>query len=587
MNLKEVKQYSEGLIKESVKPEIEELKMKTDRINIAQKTVNDTGIDELLDSQIEFNANKSNATGQGVATTINKDIILNNSIEDYNYIDIYFKPATANRNRISQATRIRPSDVTYNNTNTEIEGNSSILNIIFHIDNTSAPAGGSVQIVVKGWFKDNKTLHLESCIVSVASNDWTKYAISSIQGIKKEIITIDPMNYIDTEQGIQDTPVGELITKIGSKVPAHYLLCDGTEYNITDYPYLAQAIKDEFGTFNYYGGDGTTTFAVPNKPSGKFIKRLNPIMTSNTAPAGSILYSPSTAGKNLVYYAFKEQSYPGEGECWVCPGNSGYLGYEFVSHTTVNAYRLQPRLYMDSNTLISTPNSWDFQASNDLSTWDTLDSQTGITWSNTDEKKTFFFKNETPYKAYRIFVKINNGSNYVIIGNLQLGTTEVENSSFIKYEPTYFVGSINGYEQVEELLDTSKDYLFNGLNTTTVLNDLITLKDSIENYDKLEIVGQIIDINGRVGYIKNESVRVSGLTYNTSNSINECNDLVISTRSTNALFQSDLLFNFKDANTLRVIRIGLYSTATGNTSWQSFRIKSIRGIRHRYTVSSK
>lgn len=313
------------------------------------------------------------------------------------------------------------------------------------------------------------------------SQEWT---ITEINGINKESVIIDPMNYIDTNQGIQDTPVGELITKIGSKVPAHYLLCDGTEYNITDYPYLAQAIKDEFGTFNYYGGDGTTTFAVPNKPSGKFIKRLNPIMTSNTAPAGSILYSPSTAGKNLVYYAFKEQSYPGEGECWVCPGNSGYLGYEFVSHTTVNAYRLQPRLYMDSNTLISTPNSWDFQASNDLSTWDTLDSQTGITWSNTDEKKTFFFKNETPYKAYRIFVKINNGSNYVIIGNLQLGTTEVENSSFIKYEPTYFIGSINGKEEITDLT--------NGFIDLTDSNPQnITLNESIENFDKIEITGEV------------------------------------------------------------------------------------------------
>lgn len=363
------------------------------------------------------------------------------------------------------------------------------------------------------------------------------------------VVTVDPMNYIDTKQGIEDTPVGELITKIGSKVPAHYLLCDGTEYNITDYPYLAQAIKDEFGTFNYYGGDGTTTFAVPNKPSGKFIKRLNPIMTSNTAPAGNILYSPSTAGKNLVYYAFKEQSYPGEGECWVCPGNSGYLGYEFVSHTTVNAYRLQPRLYMDSNTLISTPNSWDFQASNDLSTWDTLDSQTGITWSNTDEKKTFFFKNETPYKAYRIFVKTNNGSNYVIIGNLQLGTTEVENSSFIKYEPTYFVGSINGKEEIDELLDNPIEMTLNGNNAFNNIYQNKTIKD-ISNYDKLEIITEI-NTGGPWMYTNSKVIDKKDITLNTTNGYN--NGTILLSTNYGSAYAASVAFNFVSNTQIYII----------------------------------
>lgn len=396
------------------------------------------------------------------------------------------------------------------------------------------------------------------------------------------VVTIDPMNYIDTKQGIQDTPVGELITKIGSKVPAHYLLCDGTEYNITDYPYLAQAIKDEFGTFNYYGGDGTTTFAVPNKPSGKFIKRLNPIMTSNTAPAGSILYSPSTAGKNSVYYAFKEQSYPGEGECWVCPGNSGYLGYEFVSHTTVNAYRLQPRLYMDSNTLISTPNSWDFQASNDLSTWDTLDSQTGITWSNTDEKKTFFFKNETPYKAYRILVKTNNGSNYVIIGNLQLGTTEVENSLFIKYEPTYFVGSINGHEEVTELLSTPI-LIQSSANTGKQLNGLqYNLLKEIDTFDKIEIILEYAGDDSTASYRAQTNIfRVQDIVYSDDNSHTSGNSENINCNfmANGSIAGASVMFNWcTNKKSIKLTDIW----ATGFNQNIYYRIKSIRGIRSIY-----
>ena len=75
-------------------------------------------------------------------------------------------------------------------------------------------------------------------------------------------VTIDPVEYVDSTKGIEDTPVGHIIPYIGNTAPKHYLVCDGTEYNITDYPYLAQHFKDEFGKVNYFGGDGTTTFAV-------------------------------------------------------------------------------------------------------------------------------------------------------------------------------------------------------------------------------------------------------------------------------------------------------------------------------------
>lgn len=53
--------------------------------------------------------------------------------------------------------------------------------------------------------------------------------------------------------------------------PEGYLFCDGKTYNISDYPDLANAIKDGLGSYNYYGGDGTTTFAVPNL-QGEFLR---------------------------------------------------------------------------------------------------------------------------------------------------------------------------------------------------------------------------------------------------------------------------------------------------------------------------
>ena len=84
-------------------------------------------------------------------------------------------------------------------------------------------------------------------------------------------IVIDPVEHVNAESGIEDTPVGHILTHMGTKAPKHYLICDGTEYNISDYPYLAQHFIDDFGTVNHFGGDGETTFAVPDL-RGEFLR---------------------------------------------------------------------------------------------------------------------------------------------------------------------------------------------------------------------------------------------------------------------------------------------------------------------------
>lgn len=41
-------------------------------------------------------------------------------------------------------------------------------------------------------------------------------------------------------------------------------MCDGAVYNSSDYPELSEFIKAQFSNLNYFGGNGTTTFAVPD-----------------------------------------------------------------------------------------------------------------------------------------------------------------------------------------------------------------------------------------------------------------------------------------------------------------------------------
>ena len=53
-------------------------------------------------------------------------------------------------------------------------------------------------------------------------------------------------------------PIGAMTDFAGWTAPTGWLLCDGTLYTATAYPRLFAAIG------NLYGGDGVSTFAVPD-----------------------------------------------------------------------------------------------------------------------------------------------------------------------------------------------------------------------------------------------------------------------------------------------------------------------------------
>lgn len=84
-------------------------------------------------------------------------------------------------------------------------------------------------------------------------------------------IMVDPAEHVNDQQGIEDTPVGHILAYMGNTPPKHYLVCDGSVYNILDYPELANHILDEFGSYDYWGGDGENTFAVPDL-TGEFLR---------------------------------------------------------------------------------------------------------------------------------------------------------------------------------------------------------------------------------------------------------------------------------------------------------------------------
>lgn len=65
-------------------------------------------------------------------------------------------------------------------------------------------------------------------------------------------------------------PTGNIISQMGKVAPTGYLICDGQEYEISDYPILANYFKEQFGSEQYFGGEGSK-FKVPDL-RGEFLR---------------------------------------------------------------------------------------------------------------------------------------------------------------------------------------------------------------------------------------------------------------------------------------------------------------------------
>ena len=118
----------------------------------------------------------------------------------------------------------------------------------------------------------NNTGHSVDISYRIVNISTTATYITMTHATIKEIgRVVDPVKYLDNSEGLQDTPVGNIISYMGNNVPRHYLACDGTVYNIGDYPALEAHFIEEFGSVNYFGGNGTTTWAVPDL-QGEFLR---------------------------------------------------------------------------------------------------------------------------------------------------------------------------------------------------------------------------------------------------------------------------------------------------------------------------
>ncbi len=112
-------------------------------------------------------------------------------------------------------------------------------------------------------------MSIEAEILRIQRNIADTYAVVAEKGGS---VPLDPssanlagaVRSLPSSGGGDGSPVGTVVSYMGKTAPSGYLICDGAVKNISDYPTLAQHFKTQFGSINYFGGNGTTTFAVPD-----------------------------------------------------------------------------------------------------------------------------------------------------------------------------------------------------------------------------------------------------------------------------------------------------------------------------------
>ena len=251
----------------------------------------------------------------------------------------------------------------------------------------------------------------------------------TVQEIGRQTV-IDPVEYVQAHQGIEDIPVGNIITHSGSIIPKHYLPCDGSEHNIADYPYLAQYIVDNYGSVNHFGGDGETTFAVPNKDM-EYVD-ITPKMTSNNTPTPYVISADSEHGSQQAWKAFNGTAANGD-DAWASQNAASWLKVDFGCETFIGKFAL---------TAVTGGSSYDpkdfilYGSNNDVD-YDQLYKTTNQTnWGGTETRE-YKLNTAAKYRYYKLEISANNGAPYTALGLLKFYA--ISESKYIKYEPTYFM----------------------------------------------------------------------------------------------------------------------------------------------------
>ncbi|MCY9657301.1 GH92 family glycosyl hydrolase [Paenibacillus chondroitinus] len=101
---------------------------------------------------------------------------------------------------------------------------------------------------------------------------------------------------------------------------------------------------------------------------------------------------------------------------WLDTSSTSWVRFKLSEASAVMRYALTSA----NDSAGRDPKNWQFEGSNDGSTWTTLDTRTNQTFSERFQTKVYDFANETPYLYYRLNITANSGDSYIQLSEFQL-----------------------------------------------------------------------------------------------------------------------------------------------------------------------
>ncbi|MGJ7498651.1 discoidin domain-containing protein [Variovorax sp. RT4R15] len=150
------------------------------------------------------------------------------------------------------------------------------------------------------------------------------------------------------------------------------------------------------GTTYYYTVTATNSAGTSGSSPADSATPFHPMV--NVATDGIATDSGNTSG---AMRAFDQNT----GSGWFYKGTTGWLRYDLGRTERVQRYTIRSA----SGLVPRDPKDWQFQGSNDGSTWTTLDTQSDQAFAQRFELKTYAIANPASYRYYRLNITANNG----------------------------------------------------------------------------------------------------------------------------------------------------------------------------------
>ena len=150
------------------------------------------------------------------------------------------------------------------------------------------------------------------------------------------------------------------------------------------------------GTTYYYTVTASNSDGTSGSSPADSATPFHPMV--NVATGGTAKDSGNTSGARR---AFDQNT----GSGWFYGGTTGWLRYDLGRTERVQRYTI----HSASGLVPRDPKEWQFQGSNDGSSWTTLDTQSNQAFARRLELKTYVIANPSFYRYYRLNITANNG----------------------------------------------------------------------------------------------------------------------------------------------------------------------------------